>query len=50
MQCEEKVLSPEGYILNRKTGCAVSGVNLQYQQCDICSTNRESVQYQEGHI
>ena len=48
--CSVKCTVSESLICSRKTGCVVGEESLQYQECNICNTLRESVQYQEKFV
>ena len=50
MQCEKRVNSTSRLHSQQEDRVCCLRKNLQYQQCDICRANGESVQYQEGRI
>ena len=48
--CSVKCTVSESLICSTRTGCVVGEESLQYQECNICNTLRESVQYQEKFV
>ena len=48
--CSVKCTVSESLICSRKTGCVAGEESLQYQECNICNTLRESVRNQEKFV